>query len=131
MGRDRRSVNGEHGSEQSGEGKGERISAFEPAHGPAMFPSSRDGELRRGGSELDWFCCQNDGWLRLVPHVDDDLLYIKWKWSSGEFQGMYVMVRVTPWQVVYGLVLLRQKVEEVQDHIRTPVLDTPWTTPGG
>lgn len=70
---------------------------------------------------------RDDGWLRVVPQPDEQLLYIKWKFVRGRYRGSYVMSRVRLWELDYGLHLLREKLDDVDRGLRRPTLDSKFT----
>lgn len=69
---------------------------------------------------------RDDGWLRMVPHPLDDVLYIKWKFNKGVHSGCYVMSRVASFQLDYGLDLLLDKLAAVDEGSRRPTRDTAY-----
>lgn len=75
---------------------------------------------------LQWFMDHDGGWLRIVPQVDAHEVFFKWKFTTGPWAGHYVMSRTMHWQYAYGLEVLRQKVEEVEEGSRRPTRDTPY-----
>lgn len=93
---------------------------------------SLPGDVARSGRNLDarsfwdtfmWFFSRHDGWLRIVADSDAEVLYIKWKFSSGAWKGYYCMARVDVWELDVGLYLLRDKVERVDLGVHRPTKD--------
>jgi hypothetical protein len=68
----------------------------------------------------------DEGWARFVPHVHDGTLFLKWKWSKGDYANHYVMAVVKEHELQFGLALLVDKVEDVVAGVANPVRDTPW-----
>lgn len=123
MGRNVGSAKGDNRTKDGGnEGalqRRERAASLEHIPNPQAPLASR----LRLHDNLLWFASEWSGWLRWIPDQDNDVLYLKWKFSRGPHGGYYVMVRVQPWQYDYGLDLLRSKVQEVYEGVRKPTLD--------
>lgn len=67
---------------------------------------------------------RTDGWLRCIPAGEGKVNYFKWKFSSGEHKGKYVMY-VGHGQDWTGSILgLAEKLAEVDAGVRRPALDT-------
>lgn len=65
-----------------------------------------------------------DGWLRCIPAGEGKLSYFKFKFSSGEHKGKYVMYVCGPGGWTEGILGLADKLAEVDDGVRRPAQDT-------
>lgn len=70
---------------------------------------------------------RDDGWLRIVPHTLDNVVYFKWKFTRGPWNAHYVMSRVESWQIAYGLDLLLDKLHAVDEGTKRPTKDTAYS----
>ena len=69
---------------------------------------------------------RDDGWLRIVPHAHGAVVYYKWKFSRGKWQGYYLMWRddhINPSEALCGLL---GKLEAVDLGRSRPVKDTAF-----
>lgn len=110
-------------------------SSGKPAnHAAAAGPTTRSAGSGRNEPDqhsstfhmLNHLMQRDDGWLRMVPHPLDDVLYLKWKFNKGQHSGCYVMSRVASWQLDYGLDLLLDKLAAVDDGSKRPTRDTAY-----
>lgn len=69
---------------------------------------------------------RQDGYLRIIPDGAAKSLYIKWKFTKGQWRGYYLMSVVEVWDVEHGLLLLRQKIDSVDVGVKNPVKDTAY-----
>lgn len=70
------------------------------------------------------FLERTDGWLRCIPAGEGKLSYFKWKFSSGQHKGKYVMYVAHFYDWVDGMCGLEEKLDEVDRGVRKPALDT-------
>lgn len=104
-----------------------------PAAGPdsgddslASVPGLPSGQSRieaAAGAFLE-LLARDDGWLRCVPAGEGKLSYFKWKFSSGQHKGKYVMYVAGPTGWTDGILGLAEKLAEVDDGVRKPAQDT-------
>lgn len=73
---------------------------------------------------LQWLLTRGDGWVRLTSTLDMKTVYAKYKWTSGNNRGKYVMAVGTVDQMAWVLCLLRHKALEVDRGERSPSQDT-------
>lgn len=69
------------------------------------------------------FLCRDDGWLRVTPHENGDIVYWKWKWTRGPNTNRYVMVVYPQSQSADALLKLTAKIDAVDAGIETAVRD--------
>lgn len=73
---------------------------------------------------LQWLDSRTDGWFRLIPAGDGKQGYAKWKFTSGQWRGYYVMY-VGPAGDVSGRLLgLAHKLGQVDRGDRRPAKDS-------
>lgn len=61
-----------------------------------------------------------------MPGRDTESVYIKWKFSHGPHAGFYVMAVVQYWQMGYGLSLLVDKLDAVDEGSLKPTRDVAY-----
>lgn len=66
---------------------------------------------------------RGDGWVRMVGDLDGKNLYLKYKWTGGEWRNHYVMAVVMLETLSFGLGLLLAKVQQVDIGVRRPTPD--------
>ena len=71
-------------------------------------------------------CTRHDGWLRVVPDRDTELVFWKWKFTRGIWSGYYIMVRCMYWEEALAVQLLVDKLLEVDAGYRNPTPDRPY-----
>lgn len=69
---------------------------------------------------------RNDGWFRMVPHEDGQLVYAKWKFTSRKWPNHYVMYRCDDEDYTAMLWGLVRKVEAVDAGLVKPTYDVPY-----
>lgn len=62
---------------------------------------------------LRYLAQRDDGWLRMVPSLDEHVVWLKWKFTRGIWEHHYVMVKVEAMRVGWGLELLVDKLRSV------------------
>lgn len=67
---------------------------------------------------------RTDGWLRVVPDENGKVVWYKWKFTRGTWQGHYVMVRGDQYQHGVSLRVLRGKLEHVDLGYARPTKDS-------
>ena len=72
---------------------------------------------------LDYFADHGGGYLKLRRSEPGADLHITWTWSATSHAGKYVYVRVEFWRYLFGLELLRQKIDEVEAGLRKATPD--------
>lgn len=90
-----------------------------------LLPASQSnpsGSLQNLYTSLCALLTCDTGWLRVVPS-DGDLVYYKWKWTTGPHANHYVMVVGTVGEVSENLVLLERKKSQVEAGQRPATLD--------
>jgi hypothetical protein len=108
--------------------------AIEPTSASSDSSSSAiDGSLATiGVAGLDWslsmMMARDDGWLRVVPHVGESLIYAKWKFTVGRWTGYYVMYRCDNFSHVEAITGLHRKLQKVDRGELRPVYDTPYNS---
>lgn len=90
-------------------------------------PHRPEASTAYSGNPLLSLVTREDGWLRIVPARDTEQVYIKWKFSRGPWSRHYVMTVVQYWQMGYGLSLLVDKLDAVDEGSFKPTLDTPYS----
>lgn len=70
-----------------------------------------------------WFADHGGGHLKLRRDGAGSDYHLTWTWSLGKHAGTYVYVRTEHWRYRFGLMLLRRKIEEVEEGIRRPTPD--------
>ena len=96
-----------------------------PLTSPAS-PHEPGASTAYAGNPLLSLVTREDGWLRIVPGRDTEQVYIKWKFTHGRWTRHYVMAVVQYWQMGYGLSLLVDKLDAVDEGTLKPTLDTPF-----
>lgn len=69
---------------------------------------------------------RDDGWLRFIPADGGKYLYIKWKFTSGKFEGHYCFVSGHAYLFAKLLCKLEQQIEDAYDGKVRPTKDTPY-----
>jgi hypothetical protein len=72
---------------------------------------------------IECFVSDDMGYLKVRRGLDSEDVHLTWQFCNGKFYGHYVYVRVSYWQLDYGLELLIQKRDEVYTGSRTPTPD--------
>lgn len=82
--------------------------------------------LRHEAAEyaLNRLMSRTDGWLRFIPWGDGKQGYVKYKFTHGDYAGMYVMYVITDYSWLRGVLGVFEKVREVDEGIRRPSPDT-------
>lgn len=106
-----------------------RVDDTSNPHGSVAVASPHRPEAATSyaGNPLLSLVTREDGWLRIVPARDTEAVYIKWKFCRGPWARHYVMVVCQYWQMGYGLALLVDKLDAVDEGARKPSLDTPYS----
>ena len=89
--------------------------------GPAS--TAYDASLR---GSLSMIMSRDDGWLRMVPHIDEGVIYAKWKFVRGPWTGYYCMFRDESFDGGSAIIGLRQKLSQIDAGHARPVYDTPY-----
>lgn len=79
-----------------------------------------DDMLRR---MLFWFAERDTGFLKLRHSLDSSDYHLTWTWTTGPDAGSYVYVKVPWWRYDSGLVILKEKVLEVDVGVRKATPD--------
>jgi hypothetical protein len=66
---------------------------------------------------------RTDGWIRIAPDGEGKAVYIKYKFTHGPFAGRYVMVLAQLEQMRWAFDLLEEKIEEVEQGVRSAIVD--------
>lgn len=74
---------------------------------------------------LEWLIQQPGGWMRVVPVTDENAVWLKWKFTSAKWPNHYVMVKCQTWQIAFGMLELKRKVQLVLAGESMPTLDRP------
>lgn len=69
---------------------------------------------------------RGDGWVRATATLDMKTAYLKYKYTSGQWRGYYVMAVVVPEELQQGLQLLVAKTNQVDLGQLRPAKDTPY-----
>lgn len=127
MGSKRRRASGHIGEDSNGglAGAGSGGSNSDGAFG-AVRPVPKPEATVGLAHDLAVILGRDDGWLRVVPDHDTQVLWLKWKYTHGPWAGHYVMARVGDWAVAYGLSLLLDKLDAVDVGARRPTKDTAY-----
>lgn len=72
--------------------------------------------------------CRTDGYLRCIPDGEQKQVYLKWKFTSGEHCGRYIMAVVSPWSIMEGHILLVDKLRRVYEGTYATSADKPYHT---
>lgn len=72
---------------------------------------------------LNELVSRDDGWLRIVPQDWGRVTFYKWKFTSGRFDGHYVMWRDTDHDPAASLAGLVCRILEAYGGVHKPVLD--------
>lgn len=72
---------------------------------------------------LRYLAHRDDGWLRMVPSLDEHIVWLKWKFTRGPWERHYTMVKVEAMRVDFGLELLVDKLRRVDAGDKKPSLD--------
>ena len=91
--------------------------------GLSSIPSSIDRAAEAGQAFID-IITREDGWLRVVGGELNKQCYWKYKFSSGQHKGKYVMYVTVPGQWEEGIIGLAGKILEVDRGERRPAQDT-------
>ena len=75
---------------------------------------------------LSMLMSRDDGWLRLVPHLDEGVIYAKWKFVRGPWTGYYAMWRDDNFDAGACIIGLRQKLSLIDRGMSKPVYDVPY-----
>lgn len=94
----------------------------------APSPHNAGASTAAAGKPLADLVTREDGWLRITPIRDSGTVFIKWKFTRGDWAGHYVMSVVQYWQMGYGLALLLDKLLAVEYGSLRPTKDTPYPT---
>jgi hypothetical protein len=73
---------------------------------------------------------RDDGWLRLIPDVDRQRVWLKWKFTRGPHERHYIMVSTEDMRVHHGLQVLVQKLYDVDLGQLKPTLDRLYEEEG-
>lgn len=68
---------------------------------------------------------RDDGYLRVIPDGAGKSVYWKWKYTRGQWAGHYVMSVVSWYDPALALLLLRQKIDQVEVGLKRPAKDIP------
>lgn len=101
------------------DGDGVRV----PAEASSVAGGSPQVERVSLGRILLPFLCRDDGWLRVTPHDNGDVVYWKWKWTRGPNTNRYVMVVYPQSQSADALLKLTAKIDAVDGGIESAVKD--------
>lgn len=71
-------------------------------------------------------CTRGDGWLRIVPQDDGNVIYAKYKFTSARYPNHYVMYREEGLDFCTMFWGLLRKVEAVDAGLLKPTYDTPY-----
>ncbi len=91
--------------------------------GVLSVPASYDRAQKAGQAFID-IISREDGWLRVVGGELNKQCYWKFKFSSGQHKGKYVMFVTVPGQWEEGIIGLADKLDEVDRGVRRPAQDT-------
>lgn len=125
----RRDVRSGKGDNRTRDGRQQQAGNFQ---GPTRFGESDDSlkTSDRSLKALDYalWCLwvRHDGWLRVVPDFTDQVLFMKWKITSGTYAGHYVMARVELADFALGVELLLDKLYRLDQGLFRPTLDTAF-----
>lgn len=89
-----------------------------------------DTRLSQGATlheHLTALSSRDDGYLRIIPDGARKAAYYKWKFTRGEWAGHYVMAVVSYYDPAMALLLVRQKIDQVELGIKRPAKDRPHT----
>jgi hypothetical protein len=103
-------------------------SDYRSSHPGPTGPHEPTAHTYSSGAPLLLLVSRDDGWLRIVPERDSSTVYLKWKFTRGQHTGKYVMAVVQQWTLGYGLRLLVEKLEAVDEGHFKPTLDTPYNS---
>lgn len=67
---------------------------------------------------VEHFVEHGAGYLKVRRSDPGADLHLAWTWTLGPHAGEYVYVRVEYWRYLFGLELLRHKMDEVEQGIR-------------
>lgn len=68
---------------------------------------------------------RDDGYLRVIPDGAGKSVYWKWKYTRGQWAGHYLMSVVSWYDPALALLLLRQKIDQVEVGLKKPAKDVP------
>jgi len=86
--------------------------------------SSIEARLNAASLRFVQLLARTDGWLRVIPAGEGKLSYFKWKFSSGEHKGKYVMYVANGADWTDGMLGIYEKIVDVDHGVRKPALDT-------
>jgi len=97
----------------------------------AYLPAGSDPDVRHRAhtiaiaiyASLAEILDRDDGWLRVIPSRDRSPIYAKWKFTSGEHDGKYVMVVVQYYQLDELFPQLLGQLHKVDRGALKPTLD--------
>lgn len=94
-----------------------------PSREHLAYIYDRYWELKRN---VDMLMQRTDGWLRIVPKLDDDRIYLKFKFTGGRWAHHYIMSVVDITRFPEGLMLLVHKLHQVELGDLRPSKDKPY-----
>jgi hypothetical protein len=75
---------------------------------------------------LQYLLMRGDGWVRMTATMLGENLYLKYKYTHGDYRGCYVMSVGTVDDIRELVHLLVEKVHKVDKGLLRPAKDTPY-----